>query len=63
MGIVGYEIAKKVIERYNPESVLFCPYKEEMWDCTSLLRIHFQGSGEFRQSLWQDLRRLEYNRS
>lgn len=41
MGIVGYEIAKKVIERYNPESVLFCPYKEEMWDCMQTVYDYF----------------------
>ena len=31
MGI-GEQIANNLIEKYNPKSVLFCPYKEEMWD-------------------------------
>ena len=30
--MIGEEIAKKLIERYEPKSVLFCPYKEEMFD-------------------------------
>ena len=35
---VGEQIAEKLIERYNPKSVLFCPYKAEMWD--SMCTIH-----------------------
>lgn len=30
--MIGEEIANKLIERYEPKSVLFCPYKEEMFD-------------------------------
>ena len=30
--MIGETIAKNLIEKYNPQSVLFCPYKEEMWD-------------------------------
>lgn len=30
--MIGEQIAKNLIEKYNPKSVLFCPYKEEMWD-------------------------------
>ncbi len=30
--MIGETIAKNLIERFNPKSVLFCPYKEEMWD-------------------------------
>ncbi len=30
--MIGEQIAKNLIEKYNPKHVLFCPYKEEMWD-------------------------------
>ena len=30
--MIGETIAKNLIEKYNPKSILFCPYKEEMWD-------------------------------
>ena len=30
--MIGETIVKNLIEKYNPKSVLFCPYKEEMWD-------------------------------
>lgn len=30
--MIGKKIADNLIEKYNPNSILFCPYKEEMWD-------------------------------
>lgn len=39
--MIGEEIAKKLIERYNPKSVLFCPYKEEMWDSMQTIYEYF----------------------
>lgn len=42
MGI-GKEIAEKLIEKYNPKSVLFVPYKEEMWDTMFTIYEAFKG--------------------
>lgn len=39
--MIGETIAKNLIERYNPKSVLFCPYKEEMWDSMQTIYEYF----------------------
>lgn len=39
--MIGETIAKNLIERYNPASILFCPYKEEMWDSMQTIYEYF----------------------
>lgn len=39
--MIGETIAKNLIEKYNPKSVLFCPYKEEMWDSMQTIYEYF----------------------
>ncbi len=39
--MIGETIAKNLIEKYNPKSVLFCPYKEEMWDSMKTIYDYF----------------------
>lgn len=43
--MVGEKIAEKLIERYNPTSVLFVPYKEEMWDTMKTIYDSFERRG------------------
>lgn len=43
--MVGENIAEKLIERYNPTSVLFVPYKEEMWDTMQTIYDSFERRG------------------
>ena len=40
--MIGETIAKNLIERYNPASILFCPYKEEMWDSMKTIYDYFK---------------------
>lgn len=40
--MIGQTIAEKLIERYNPSSILFCPYKEEMWDSMKTIYDYFK---------------------
>lgn len=40
--MIGETIAKNLIERFNPKSVLFCPYKEEMWDSMQTIYESFK---------------------
>lgn len=39
--MIGETIAKNLIEKYDPKSVLFCPYKEEMWDSMETIYDYF----------------------
>ena len=43
--MIGEQIAEKLIEKYNPTSVLFVPYKEEMWDTMKTIYDSFERRG------------------
>ena len=43
--MIGENIADNLIERYNPTSVLFVPYKEEMWDTMKTIYDSFKAKG------------------
>ena len=43
--MVGENIANNLIEKYNPTSVLFVPYKEEMWDTMKTIYEAFKKKG------------------
>ena len=43
--MIGQTIAENLIKKYNPKSVLFCPYKEEMWDTMQTIYEAFERRG------------------
>lgn len=49
--MIGETIAKNLIEKYDPKSVLFCPYKEEMWDSMKTIYDYFTQNTDINTGL------------
>ena len=49
--MIGKTIAENLIKMYNPKSVLFCPYKEEMWDSMKTIYDAFTGHPDIQTEI------------